>query len=185
MNAQSKGTTLLVFLIIFSVSIASGIIVGPQIPFAIQKTLAAAVSGLSSIMFGVLGIWIGLMAPENLRAIYTSKSDIAKMKNWKDLELLYRPVFISMSIFAIATIFGFVGEIFKAISALSKYYIIFRSIGFSILISIMIFTVQLILISMRPGILILINSFSLIKKSENINSHFPDRKIDSPEGGAK
>lgn len=167
-----------IFLCVFlAICISIGILLGPIIPFEIQKTLSSTLSGIASILFGVLGIWIGIMAPDNLKSIYTNCPNDEKRKNWKDLEQLYKPVFISLIVFAVSTSFSFLGELLKAITALKNHYRVFRITGLSILMLLMFTTFYLVIISIKPGISMLAKSITFIAVSEKMDSRFPEKKV--------
>ncbi len=173
MNVRSKTVFTTVFVV---VSIITGYFLGPFVTFTIQKTLANTLGGISSILFGVLGIWIGLMAPENLKQIYTTTKAETRKENWKALESLYKPVFISLFVFSFSTSFSFIGELTKTIPVFLKVSRYFRIFGLSLLMMLLFLTFYLIIISIKPGIEMLANSITFIAVSDNMDSRYPMKK---------
>lgn len=164
-----KKTNKIFPIIIIIVCIGISIFYGKNIPFSIQKTLSGVMSGISSILFGVLGIWIGIMAPDSLRIIYSSESKENRESSWKGLESLYRPVFISLFVFIVTTSFSFIGEILKLFSALIIKRELFRAIGFGIIIISFVITIYLAILAVKPGIEMLANSYLFVKKRNDID----------------
>jgi hypothetical protein len=158
------------------ISTIIGYFLGPFVSFSIQKTLSTTLGGISSILFGVLGIWIGLMAPENLKQIYTTSISETRRENWNELEGLYKPVFISLFVFSLSTSFSFIGELLKTIPLLVKITIYFRMFGLSVLMMLLFITFYLIIISIKPGIEMLANSITFITISDNMDSRYPMKK---------
>ena len=173
MHARIKTLKWILLLIISScISMA----IGPHLSFSLQKVLASSLAGISSILFGVLGIWVGVMAPNSLQQLYSSQDIEVKRNSWIELEFLLKPIFISLIVFAISTFFVFVGEILKTISFCAKNVGIIRSIGFFILFISVFLTLELIILSIRPGLEMLIQSSRIIKRMEKLN------RITSNEG---
>jgi uncharacterized protein YacL len=139
---------------------------GGKLSFALQRTLAQSLSSISSILFGVLGIWVGIMAPDSLKMIYSSKEHKIKKEKWDELEYLFRPIFLSLGVFSLSTVFVFLGEIFKSIGAFVPYTNYFRIAGAFILLILFYITLYLLFLSLKPGMLMLSKSWSFIKTSE-------------------
>ena len=160
----------------FLICLVVSILGGRYLPFSIQKTLASVLAGVSSILFGVLGIWIGIMAPDNLRAIYTSDDTVKRTSNWKELESLYKPVFISLILFILTTAFSFVGELLSAFSWFHNYKMVIRSLGSFVILFALFFTIYLVFLAIKPGIEMLAKSFIFIRRANTMDELFPDKK---------
>lgn len=174
MNAIKKIAIQIIELII---AIFISLMWGKNISFEQQKAFASSLITIASIIFAVLGIWIGLIAPNSIRAIYDSKTEITEKKQeLKELENLYKPVFFSLFVFASMSCFCFIGEILKNITFLLKYAFTFRQIGFAILIIFFLKTFILLFFSALPGIKILVFSYIHIQRNENIDSFFKKNK---------
>ncbi len=149
---------------------------GEKFPYSVQKGLAQSLSSISSILFGVLGIWAGVMAPEKLKEIYTADNHNDRESNWKDLEFLFRPIFLSLGVFSLSTIYIFIGEILKQVELLSDHILILRRISFFYIIYLFIITLILIKLSIRPGFLMLSKSMRYIKNEDRKDRLFQNLK---------
>jgi hypothetical protein len=163
--------------ILVSTTLAGGCLslgfwLGGYVTFDTQKAMGASLVGVSSIIFGVLGIWVGVMSPGAVQAIYTGDSHIERERHWHELRHLLVPIFISLAVLSSTTIFTFVGELLKVAGFDVTVKHVFRQIGLSFLMAAMMATIYLLAVSARPGLEMLVKTYGFMRRKKRIETVF-------------
>lgn len=163
-------------IVIFNIILSA--LFGKNMTYTVQKLLAQNIANVSSILFGVLGLWAGLLAPDGVRKVNNPNEKIENRKSaWKELDYIFRPIFVSLGILSLSMGFIFIGEILNSIQYLKQYFFIFRSIGFFITMLLSSATAWLIFSSFKPGAKMLYMSKTGIRKRETYDRNFRSNEL--------
>ena len=98
------------WLISLLVSLIVGVILGQATPVSFLLFTADVLATASSTMFGVLGIWVGLIGADILKVLYGESKTPDKVEHFKKMIGLFKPLFVAMSVFFAMTMFRIIGE---------------------------------------------------------------------------
>lgn len=122
-----------VVLLILSLSWgACSFLIGRDIPFHAQKELLEPLLGIAGIIFGVLGVWVGILYPGVISKAKGINSPIDANAVNKELENLIFPLVVSLVLLIIVILLLYIAPILKSFRFSSDTVFIFRGGAFSI-----------------------------------------------------
>lgn len=110
----------------------TGFYFGGDIPFDEQWQLYESLRTTSAIIFAVIGAWLTIIYPDELKKIFVVKKE-AEERRPESIELLVSNIRYSTLILITILIVGVVGQILRH-SSLQQYFSFFRSLSFSLLL---------------------------------------------------
>lgn len=123
---------------------------GADIPFAKQWTLYEGLRTTSSIVFGVMGIWIAVVFPTSLTKIYDKTYQYKKEELGKIIRL-FKPLVISMFILGAVLVLGILAPILQQLDFVKNRAEIARSISFCVLGVMTLMQLWTLVASLAPG----------------------------------
>jgi hypothetical protein len=116
--------------------IISGIL-GKNIPIADQIPILRLLVTISSIVFGLMGVWLAVIYADSLETIFDSElSSIEKKDSIKNFRYLSKPMIVAAVIITYVLLFNFMYPLLHQLTFLKQFYLEIRSISF-VLISLL------------------------------------------------
>lgn len=145
--------------IVFWVSIGIGaalfissILVGGYIPIAEQLPVLNLLVTISSIVFGLMGVWLAVIYADSLKMIFDSElKAIEKKDSIKNFRYLSKPMIVSAIIISYVLLFNFLYPLLNYVQFLNEYYFIIRLSSFSILCVLMLAQIWTIIYIFAPA----------------------------------
>lgn len=107
-------------------------LIGRDIPFQAQKELLEPLLGIAGIIFGVLGIWVGILYPEIISKAKDINSPTDANAVNKELGNLIFPLVVSLVLLIIIILLLYIAPILKSFRFSRDTVFIFRGVAFSV-----------------------------------------------------
>lgn len=109
-------------------------LLGNNIPIADQLPILRLLVTISSIVFGLMGVWLAVIYADSLETIFDSElKSIEKKESVKNFRYLSKPMIVAAVIIAYVLLFNFLYPLLHQIEWLIQFNLLIRSISFTII----------------------------------------------------
>lgn len=130
----------------------SSLLVGGNIAITDQLAVLNLLVTISSIVFGLMGVWLAVIYADSLKKIFDSElKAIEKKDSVKNFRYLSKPMIVSAFNISYALLFSFLHPLLKHLQFLADYNFLLRLSSFSILCILMLAQIWTIIYIFAPA----------------------------------